>query len=74
MKLTNHAKTRVKQRGISDIQLLLITIFGVIDRKNRIKLPRYTQKRIIQALDKCNKELVVDEEISTLITAYAISR
>ena len=74
MKLTKHAKMRIKQRGISEIELLLISVFGEVDGKNRISLPERTRKNIIQALDKCNKILVVDAEISTLITAYAISR
>ncbi|MCL1916060.1 MAG: hypothetical protein FWG17_05075 [Desulfovibrionaceae bacterium] len=74
MKLTKHAQVRIKQRGISDIELLLISIFGVVDAKNRMTLPERTQKKIIQALDKCNKMLVVDDEVSALITAYAISR
>ena len=33
MKLTNHAKVRIRQRGISEMQILLISIFGVIDEK-----------------------------------------
>ena len=79
MKVTSHASKRLQQRGIKDLSVILIHMFGDITESNadgeKIQLLEKTRRSLIQSLDKCqNKVIVADRTLSgTLITAYSLS-
>ena len=79
MKVTTHASKRLQQRGIKDMYVMLIHMFGDVTESNtgveKIQLREKTRRSLIQSLDKCqNKVIIVDRDLNgTLITAYALS-
>jgi len=79
MKITNHANKRMRQRGIKDDTLLLVSMFGeeVTSDSEIVKMQMTERKRrnLMQSLDKCrNKMIVIDKNFKTLVTAYTLSR
>lgn len=78
MKITKHATKRTQQRGIKHDTLLLVSMFGEIVATDadcaKIQITERIRRNLIQLLDKCrDKIIVVDKNVSTLITAYTLS-
>lgn len=79
MRISKHASKRIKQRGISDYVLLLVSMFGEAisqdKTSNKLILPSKTAGKIRAALDKSKgKIVIVDNNYQTIITAYSVSR
>lgn len=72
---SKHATIRQQQRGITDLQLLLLKFFGdetvMAGNASEITISRKRRAEIVQALDKAiNKALLISEDNGTIITAY----
>lgn len=71
---TKHASIRQQQRGISDLQVLLLEIFGeqtrAVGQAFEITISKRRRAEIVQALDKTiHKALIVSQENGAVITA-----
>ncbi|MCA8947610.1 MAG: hypothetical protein KDB29_15345 [Planctomycetes bacterium] len=75
---TAHARARMQQRGISELQLLLIKHFGV----NRYQkggndlnfIPRKTLKQLRHAIDKLDGKAAVFGEAEATVTVMEKTR
>lgn len=73
--VTKHATIRQQQRGITDLQLLLLQFFGeqspMAGGASELTISKRRRAEIVQALDKAiNKALLISEENGMVITAY----
>lgn len=72
-RLTLHARERMAQRGIRDLQLQLIQIFGVDHlQKGGSVLSRIPERRLAElraALDRCADVAIIKSRSECLITA-----
>lgn len=73
--ITKHATVRQQQRGITDLQVLLLKFFGEQNYKgcgvSELRISKKRRAEIVQALDKAtNKALVISIDSETIITAY----
>lgn len=73
--VTKHATIRQQQRGITDLQFLLLKFFGeqspMAGNASELTISKKRRAEIVQALDKAiNKALLISEDNGSIITAY----